>query len=484
MSRRGIKGLLSDSLIYGLTGIVSRFIGIFLIPIYTKVFAPEDYGLLGLIGNSFAFISIFLVLAMDSSTARWFYDTEEKEDRRSSINTWLWFYLTLSVAAAILLFLFAPYINSILLKEVKNGILYLRLMAITLPLGVLSSVASNVLRFERKPVNAVVLSLSSTLLTIGLNIYFVLYLHLGLLGVYYALVITGIYGSIVAIFLVKKWIKKPVPYDFNRLKKMLHYSWPFVPATLAIWVVNSSGVFFINGFMSKADVGIYQIGALLASVMGLITAAFQQAWGPFAFSILKDPDAKSVYARVFDFYIMLFTSGAVFIALFGREMLMLFTQPEYYIAYDVATIMAYSYLFVGLINIADLGLSITKKTKPLGFIMTISAGLIVLLNITLIPLWGRIGAALALCISQAINPVYMFYRSQKVYPIPFKFAKGIQTIIAGIIVSVLAILLLNNHNLILGILLKSVILLIFVFFVAYIYRSSFQVLINKFRKKN
>jgi O-antigen/teichoic acid export membrane protein len=59
--------------------------------------------------------------------------------------------------------------------------------------------------------------------------------------------------------------------------------------------------------------------------------------------------------------------------------------------------------------------------SPLGFISVISAIILVLLNFQLIPALGKEGAALAICISQFIVPIYMFYRSNKVYPIPYKF---------------------------------------------------------------
>ena len=44
------KKLLGDSFIYGLSGIITSFIGVFLIPLYTTVFDPEDYGII----NQFA----------------------------------------------------------------------------------------------------------------------------------------------------------------------------------------------------------------------------------------------------------------------------------------------------------------------------------------------------------------------------------------------------------------------------------------------
>jgi len=476
---------MKDSVIYGLSGIVARFISIFLIPLYTRVFNPEDYGTIGLLTSGIALISILTTMAMDNSTARWFYDTNDETDRKITINTWFWFYLATCIVSMLLVFLASPLINTFLLHNMRGGVMCIILLAGTLPFSMVTAVANNVLRFERKAVPTVLLSLLVTLLSIGFNLLFVIILKVGIVGVFYSSLLSQVIGSLFAFCLMRRWINTPRLFDFPRLKKMLAYSWPFIPASLAIWVVNLSGVFFINGLKEKADVGLYQIGVALASILGMVTNAFQQAWSPFAYSIINDPDAKQVYARTFDFYVLLFSLGCIGVALFGKEVLILLTQPEYYDAYDVATVLSYSYLFIGLVNIADLGLSITKNTKPLGFIMTVSAVLIIVLNLTFIPLWGRIGAALALCISQAINPIYMFYRSQKAYPIPFNFKKAGLLAICSMFTSYVSVCYLQSFSFWTGVSIKAVVFMLFMAFVALIYRSSVILLLRRYssRKK-
>ena len=59
---------------------------------------------------------------------------------------------------------------------------------------------------------------------------------------------------------------------------------------------------------------------MLASFIGMFTSAFQQAWGPFAFSLINSPDAKKIYANIFLLFgygmsvlaslLMLFAPGA------------------------------------------------------------------------------------------------------------------------------------------------------------------------------
>ena len=66
-----LKKLGSESLVYGLSGMLTRFISVFLTPIYTGIFAPADYGTASLVIVLSALLGVVLVLSLDNSMARW-----------------------------------------------------------------------------------------------------------------------------------------------------------------------------------------------------------------------------------------------------------------------------------------------------------------------------------------------------------------------------------------------------------------------------
>jgi O-antigen/teichoic acid export membrane protein len=412
-------------MIYGLSGILTRFIGVFLTPIYTRVYTPDDYGVIGVLTNAFILITIFLVFAMDNSTARWFYDTEVGEERKRIINTWLWFYLVASLIATIFFFFTASFWAELVLDDFEGGSYLIKLLALTLPLLVLPSIGVNVLRFERKARRAVFLSLYQSLILIGFNVLFVVILRKGVAGVYYAQLCGAILTLPLAVYFLYHWIGLPSWFDWVKFKEMFRYALPFVPASLGYWIVNLSGIFFINEFLPKSEVGLYQIGISIAAVSALATTSFQQAWSPFAFSILNQPHAKEIYAASLQLYVLVVGLLCTLISVFAYEALVFLTTPAYYGAAVVASILTFNYLLMGLTNIAGLGASISKKTAPLGIISLISAGFLVLLNIVFIPRFGKEGAAISICIAQLIIPIYMFWKSQKLFYIPFNFSKNL-----------------------------------------------------------
>lgn len=477
-----LKSLLSDSVIYGLSGVLTRFIVVFLTPFYTRVYSPGDYGIMGMLNNGYSLVTILLVFALDNSTARWFYDTEDISERKKIINTWLWFYLTMSIITCAVIYFVAPFLSHWLVGDPESGVIYFRLLAFSLPMMVWMAVANNVLRFERKVIPTVLLTLVFSLTLIGFNVLFVLYYKMGLKGAYYAQLITAFFSMLLSVYLMKNWIGSIRFFDFKRLFGMIKYSFPFVPASLAYWLVNLSGVFFVSSYLSVSEAGLYQIGTSIAAFAGLVTIAFQQAWAPFAFSIINQPDAKTIYAKVFYIYVVIVGLLCMVVSLFSTEALMILTTPKYYGASWVASILVFSYLAMGLTNIADVGLAIVKKTAPLGFISIIAAIMLVCLNCVLIPLMGKEGAALAICLSQLAVPVYLFYKSQKYYYIPYQFAKAL-IVLFVILVFTLAGRMIVLENMFVNILWKAALLIIVIFSIWRSNKSEFDKLFVVLKNK-
>ena len=77
-----IKRLGSETLIYGISGTLSRLITIFLVPFYARAFPPSEYGYINIVNAMIALLSSFIVLGLDSASARWYYDTEDRDRRQ------------------------------------------------------------------------------------------------------------------------------------------------------------------------------------------------------------------------------------------------------------------------------------------------------------------------------------------------------------------------------------------------------------------
>lgn len=262
---------------------------------------------------------------------------------------------------------------------------------------------------------------------------------------------------------------------------MLKFAVPLIPAALSYWLLNNTDSYFIAYFTkSTAEVGLFGIGAMLASMLSLFTGAFQRAWGPFSFSIINSPEAKNVYAQVFLLYGYIIGLLAALLLLFAPEMLMIFATPQYYGSAWVAGILGYNLMLIGFSYIAVIGISIKKTTAPYGMAMLYATILTVLLNVILIPKYGKEGSALATTLAQVLVPAYLFYKGQRVYYIPYKFTEVVIVIIAllGIVIWGRVI---KPENLFTQILIKSVIALLLVMIVVFLNRNSIKLLVSRLK---
>ena len=108
-------------------------------------------------------------------------------------------------------------------------------------------------------------ALTVSLTTIGLSILLVVKLDFGLPGVYWAQLGAAVVCFILSIILMNVWFL-PKYFDLQRLREMLSFATPLVPAALSFWLMNSAGSYFIQHYVDKTEVGLYQLGNSLASV--------------------------------------------------------------------------------------------------------------------------------------------------------------------------------------------------------------------------
>jgi O-antigen/teichoic acid export membrane protein len=419
---RHIKQLGSDTIVYGISGTIARSISIFLVPLYTRVFTPADYGVIAVITSLIALLTAFVILGLDNSSARWFYDSTDIAHRKSIISSWFWTQASISVLAALVLIIFSSPIAVILLGSEEHSSL-IRLAALMIPLGTFSKVIGNWLRYQRKAFSTAIFFTFSSLLSIGMIFLFVLVLRKGMSGLYYGHVLASFIVAIIAAMILKTWIN-PRIIKRQVLKEMLVFGLPLVPASIAAWATASSDRFILNLFLDMSEVGIYSIAATLASVIALLTTAFQMAWGPFAYSILDKPESSIVYSKVLSIYAWGGCFLGTALSLFAPLVLTIFTTPQYFDAASSVPFLVFSQLLIGSKYILSIGSSIAKKSTVVAGSIFIGAGASVAINFLLIPLIGRDGAGISSLIAYVFSAIFLYYFSQHYYPIAYHI-KGV-----------------------------------------------------------
>ena len=230
-----------------------------------------------------------------------------------------------------------------------------------------------------------------------------------------------------------KWLI-PSNANFDLLKQMLKYGIPLMPAGLSATVTVLITNFLIQKYTSTAEVGFYQVATTISSGLALFTAAFAQAWSPFSLSIMEHKDSDSIYTMAFRLYFIIYTSLALLLSLFAREVILVLATPVYLPSAFITGILTFSSFFGSLTVIAFTGLSIKKRTSGYALVSVIGSFTTVLVLFFTVPIFGKTGAALCIMLSQLIVPVYLFYSSHKVHPIAFSFRFGILIVAVSFII--------------------------------------------------
>lgn len=414
-----LKQLFKESFIYGLSGVVSSAFNFFLLPLYTNILSPSDYGVISIINNSFLFVNLLIIFCLDNSANFWFWHKPEEKERVITFTSWLYFAYAVAFVLCSGVFFFADLLSELTLDSTEYAMLF-KINAVNVFFTTVQRVASNLFRVNRKAVMAVTYTTFTSLLTILLTMYFVLYKDMRVDGFFLGQAISAFVVFLISIWLIKKYILWR-NYSTTRLREMIVFSLPLIPAVILTWFSNSSTVYFIQYFASKAEVGLYQIGNSFSMLVGLAVNSFLQAWSPYALSVSAQEDAGKIYSKVFSLYCKIGFVACFLVFLLAKPILKLLTNEQYLSSAYVFGIMSFNVLLSGIPQILAIGPTLKKDNKPYANSVYINFCVTSIFFILLIPFGGKEGAALSLLCGSIAVSFYIAHRAQKIYHIPYNF---------------------------------------------------------------
>jgi O-antigen/teichoic acid export membrane protein len=433
-----IRRLFSQSLIYGVGDAATRVASILLLPVYTRILTPEDYGKLAIVTMISTVVGLIIDSGQRSAFFRFYFQSENPQARSKLTGT---VFIYLLVFSGMILLPLVIFIDQGVLPRFIN-IALIPLIQIAL-IGTFFDVSSTIpfaiFRAEQRAKNYASLSVLRFMISVILNILVIVVLRWGVVGVIYANLLTSI-----IFFVICTWMTLPIiswSLDLKLLNKLLRFGLPLVPANLAGWILTLSDRFFLEKYTDIGQVGIYAVGYSIASIVNMIMSWFNTAVVPYYFSISQKSDAKIIYARTLTYAITFFTMIGLLISIFSSEAVFLLASPSYFNSASIVPIIVLAYLFFELNYLFSFGLDITGKTGYYPFIMGTAAILNLLLNFVLIPNFGMMGAAIATVLSYAVLPIIEFFVVRKFYPVSYEWKRLIKLAIVSVGVYVLSLLL-------------------------------------------
>ncbi|MCR9132598.1 MAG: oligosaccharide flippase family protein [bacterium] len=410
-----IKTFLKDSVIYAIPQFLSRGLSLFLVPLYTRVLSPSDYGSLDLFTVFGSIVNLTIALEISQAVARFYTKEEDSRQKKIYASTALWFTILTYTVFSIIFYFIAESVSEFLIGQ-KSLVTEFRVGIISIWLGGTVYIVQNQLRWELKSIEFAIMSVVMTLVSAGVTVWLTYFLNLGLNGVFLGYISGFLVGSCYGIYQLRTTFKFILSKD--HLKEMLIFSLPLVPASLAIFTSSYIDRIMINIFLDIRDVGLYGIGFRIASIIILVMTGIQGALTPLVFSRYKEKDTPVELAKIFRLFIAFVMIVFAGLTLFANEILIIFTTPEFYEG-QIVVIYLIPAILLNQIYIFAPGMYLKDKTKYILYINIFGAIINVILNLVFIPTFNLIGAALASLTGALIVFVIYINLSQKLYNIPY-----------------------------------------------------------------
>lgn len=414
-----LKAFWRDSLVYAIPAIVSRGVAFFLVPLYTRVLSPADYGAFDMFMVFASIVNLTVALEVSQGLARFYADTREADRKVAYASSAFWF----TVACYCLFCMVAFGCSSGLSMWVMGsegrstafriGILYVCCNGIFY-------LIQNQFRWELRSRRYASVSLLVTIGTAAAAVGLAYGLGLGLEGLVGGMLIGTIPGVVYGLWHLRQSFR--LRFQPACLREMLQFSAPLVPSGVAVFISTYIDRLMINYHLSVEAVGIYGIGFRLASTVGLVMVGFQGALTPLVYTYHRQADTPREMARIFRYFVAFALLLFLVITLFTHDILVLWTTPAFYGGAAVVVFLVPAILLSQMYIFAP-GVFIAGKTHLVLWINLSGAILNTVFNALLIPGLGIQGAALATLMGYfAVFGGYMVL-SQRFYPVPHAWGR-------------------------------------------------------------
>lgn len=437
MSR--IRALAKESLVYGLSSLVSRFLNFLLVPFYTHVLSPSDFGVANILFALLAFFNILYQSGFDSAYLRLAHDREEDARRRLYTTAFLGqaglvVLLTAPFLAA------APWMGDLFVIPEEHRFLF-RLAAGILIFDTLIVVPMAHFRYRHQALRFAGVRMLAVGVNIAGNLLFVWRWDMGLEGMFLANLLAS--GCAFASVLPSLLSELRRGWDRAAWGELLRYGLPLVPAGLYGIVNEMAGRLFLGrlspeeveslypgrGFDALHVTGLFSAAWKLGVFGLLLVQMYRMAWQPFFLQHRQAPDAPELFARILrlwmacvlaaGFLLGLFLDYAVAQPVAGRTLI----ESRYWEGLSLVPGVLLAYACQAWFTHFTLGVHISKRTRILIWVNGFGALITVAVNAALVRstgLWAGVWAAIACYAGMA---AVMTWQSQRLFPLPLPWPR-------------------------------------------------------------
>lgn len=416
MMRRFVK----EAVIYALPMFLAKAVGLLLLPIYTRQLGPADFGFVEFVAAASVILLIVIPLEINQAVGRLLPEADEGR-RQKIISTSLWFTTLMFLWFGGLVYLFRmPLLD--LAGISRDFAQYAVLVSINLLVTAVVSLLQVQFRFTSQAWWSAAINLSVVLTNLILVLYFITTQNLGVEQYFLSQIVSGGIGVAIGFFiLIKKQGRVWWSIEASLLRELLKYSLPIVASSIGVALAGSIDRIMVGSYVGLTELGYYGAAARFAAIFGLLFYCVSSAMTPLVYREYGRPETKILIARIFNATVWTVLSLLLLIILCGEQLVVLLAGEQYRAGGEFIFYLFFSNAIANL-YIFFMGIDIRKQTVLLGQINLASGMAGSIGCLVLVPLFGVWGAVASMLLANTSRLASYAYFSQRVYPIPIKFA--------------------------------------------------------------
>lgn len=411
---------IKNSMYYGLGSIIRALTSFFLLPIYANTLGTSQYGTLNLLQTFSTILAPIMTLSIEKSIYRLYFDCKNDIDKKIFLSTVFWTIIITGVIVLIscifLSHLIVPYLGNV------DAFSVLMPVVVYTFLSALITFCQILLQTQQRGAFYFIISILVLFFYNSLALYLLFYWSPTYRSEVYACLISYLLVLPIAFCTIHRHIG--FFFDRNILGKVVSFTFPLFIMSMFSWILSASDRVFIANYQDTSAVGLYSMAFKLVSMGVIVVGSIKQAFDPYFFNIVNTLDKTIATKRVKPVIdsMVLITSILFFgILVFGKWFVIFFLNEEFTACLPYLFFLVISSLFAQQSTVLNVMILQQKKTKVLSMI-TICSGIgSLILNYSLIPLFGALMAAVNSMLIGLVMFLVTWYEAKNTYYIPINF---------------------------------------------------------------
>ena len=395
VEKEQLKAIFRDMLKYSPSKIVGMLGNAIIVPVYTSLLSPEQYGLYSLSIAVLSFLCIIFSDWVGLSGLRFFKHHQMMQDMPKYLTTLVTMLVTNICLMFVIAFVFRHNFYEFFHIPVKY---FVAILLLIIPVAI-RALLFQLLRAQLKSMSFTLSTIINQFLTILLSIFFVKFFHLGAMALLLGMAISISLIDLLLIYQsnILSWFKIQ-KIEWDSVFPIMKYGVPIAATSLSAWIINQSNKFIMNSIHGFSEVGIVGVAygltlPLLMTIFSIITVAAI----PRIINMYEEKiDIRPLISRFTGYYILVSLPVITVISLYSTDYVQLLSSNDkFFEAFKLIPYFAYGTFFMAITDYTTLQYHLANKTY-IDFIIKLTSGIVgVVLNILLIPKYGLIGVGIA-----------------------------------------------------------------------------------------